>query len=137
MRLPKIICELTMKLSEKFPECFEILKRIFGDDVVIPKEYRIDEIFDKCERKWQENLNRLKNIKVKYLLIAEAAPWTAEGEVRYFYNTFDGNWVKRIWYAFYDIPFPDDMEYGLDCLAKKQFLLIDSLPFPYEILFVS
>ena len=118
-----------MNCFDKFPECFKILKRLFGDDVVSQKANRLNEIFIKCEKKWQENLDRLKGIEVKYLLIAEAAPWTAEGEVRYFYNTFDGNWVKRIWYAFYDTPFPDDMECGLNCLAKKQFLLIDSLPF--------
>jgi hypothetical protein len=122
-----------MELFEKYPERFEILKDLFQSRRAELNSQEIKErlnmIFKTCERKWQENLKRLDRIKIKYLLIAEAAPWTEEGEVRYFYNTFDGNWVKRIWYAFYESAFPDNIEHGLRCLAKKQFLLIDSLPF--------
>ena len=116
-----------MTLSEKYPECFEILRNLFGDDIVDQRWNRLCEIYNTCERKWQENLNRLN--KVKYLLIAEAAPWSENGTVNYFYNTFNGSWCSRIWKAFYDDPPPNDVDRALILLAEKQFLLIDSLPF--------
>ena len=119
-----------MELIEKFPNQVEILRGLFqtrNADVVTPLLDRLNTIYLTCEEKWLDNLKRLDGIAIKYILIAEAAPWTEEGEVRYFYNTFDGNWVKRIWNTFYNNRFPNDAEFGLACLAKKQFLLIDSL----------
>jgi len=68
-------------------------------------------------------------LKVKYLLIAEAAPWTESGVVRYFYNTCDGSWVNRIWRTFFDSPKPADVGEALSNFANRGFLLIDSLPF--------
>ncbi|MBU1421858.1 MAG: hypothetical protein KKG06_01520 [Bacteroidetes bacterium] len=50
--------------------------------------------------------------------------------MRYFYNTFGSHWHIRLWYAFFpNETRPSSIDVGLIKLAKKGFLLIDSLPF--------
>lgn len=91
---------------------------------------RLIEIFSKAEERWIYNLNfRLGNIKVKYLLISEAPPWSENGQVNYFYNNFQGNWCKSIYRAFYpNEVIPNDSNTALTNLTHKGFLLVDSLP---------
>lgn len=119
-----------MKLEIDYPNQFEILKELFGDEEVNSKLNRLNDIYKKTEGKWRENLKRLKDSPVKYLLIAEAPPWIEQGEVQYFYNNFEGSWCRSIWQAFSPQknkqPSPDEC---LEMLAKKGFLLIDTLPF--------
>jgi len=85
-----------------------------------------------------ENLKRFKKDKpIKYLLLAEAPPWTEHGEeVRYFYSTFHtlkGSWCKSIWSAFCPSEKPPDViEIALTKLAEQGFLLIDTLPFAMD-----
>ena len=119
-----------MEIKERFPSQFNLLKDLFGEEQVLAKVERLNSIFLETEAKWQENLNRLERTPVKYLLLAEAPPWTERGEVRYFYNTFKGNWVRSIWRAFSPTEeLPSDVNFGLGKLADKGFLLIDTLPF--------
>lgn len=118
-----------MKLEIDYPNQIEILKELFGSNEVDSKLNRLNDIYKKTEEKWRENLKRLKDFPVKYLLIAEAPPWIEQGEVQYFYNNFEGSWCRRIWRAFSKEnkqPSPDEC---LEMLAKKGFLLIDTLPF--------
>lgn len=88
--------------------------------------------FKICEERWDFNLNtRLIGRKIKYILIAEAPPWSPPGhEINYFYNNFAGSWCTRIYHTFFPkqkVPiFRMD---ALDKLAEKNFLFIDSLPF--------
>lgn len=126
--------ELT--LFKKFRNQFELLTQLFSKRSATLKPSRLErlnEIFEVSEDKWVENLKRLRNYEVKYLLIGEAHPWTDSGEVSYFYNKFNGSWSHRIWKTFYDDKIPKDAGVALRKLAEKQFLLIDSLPFamPY------
>jgi hypothetical protein len=120
-----------MELFEEYQEGFENLKMLYkkrtGELDSLQCRQRLNKIFIKCEEKWEENLNRLT--EVKYLLIAEAAPWSENGPINYFYNTFKGPWCNRIWKAFFDETAPNDVNKALKRLAEKQFLLIDSLPF--------
>lgn len=124
-------------LQKKFPNEYERLNAIFGEPEG-SKSDRIDEIYKDCEEQWEKNLERLNGIEVKYLLIAEAPPWSESGVVRYFYGTFvEGNngkpisWIRDLWTVFYprDDTEKYDTEKCLNKLAQKQFLLIDSLPF--------
>lgn len=64
---------------------------------------RLKQIFNICEEKWAFNLNsRLNDRSIKYLLIAEAPPWSNPGqEINYFYSNFDGPWCSRIFKSFY------------------------------------
>jgi hypothetical protein len=126
----------TPNLEKEFPKEYEKLVNLFGSNEVRSKAGRLNEIYAQCEAAWNRNLDRLRNIDVKYLLIAEAPPWS-EGEVtRYFYRTFDQNdrgrpiqWIRGLWKVFYSCSPPNDIEESLRMLAKSRFLLIDSLPF--------
>lgn len=118
-----------MNLTEKFPRQLEILKRLFSPKEVQNKTDRFNEILNVSERRWNENLDLLKNNQIRYLLFAEAPPWTESGSIRYFYNTFNSSWHSRIWRTFFDYPIPYDKEDGLCKLAEKRFLLVDSIPF--------
>lgn len=117
-------------LAERFPHQFELLRKLFPKNhCTLQRIRRLDEILRVTEAKWEGNLQRLSGIKVKYLLIAEAPPWTGSGVVRYFYNTCNGPWVDRIWRTFFDFPKPTDPEKPLKRMAEIGFLLVDSLPF--------
>lgn len=102
---------------------FDLLESMF------PAGYFTTESNTAAQAKWEENLRRLRGIKVKCSLIGEAPPWTEVGVVRYFYHNCDGAWVNRVWKAFFDVPKPADPEEALVQLANKGFLLVDSLPF--------
>ncbi len=86
------------ELQHRFPEQFNILKDLFGDNI---NTNRLNKIFHACEEAWESNLKNFHNSEVKYLLIGEAPPWRGEGkEISYFYLNFKGKWVKRIWKTF-------------------------------------
>ena len=123
------------KLQDDFPEQYKCLIKLFGEREVRSKACRLDQIHQVCEKAWGENTKRLSGTKVKYLLIAEAPPWSEGESVRYFYLTFnkDAGWITGVWNVFYENDPPKTACEYLNQLAKKGFLLIDSLPFamPY------
>lgn len=122
---------IDFQIVTKFRPQFELLKLLFPYDHFSPIGLsRLNEIYELAEAKWEENLQRLSGTKVKYLLIGEAPPWTEAGKgIRYFYSTCDGAWVNRIWKAFFDNQKPNDPEHALAEFARKDLLLVDSLPF--------
>lgn len=119
-------------IEEEFPEQYMKLVLLFGRNEVQSKADRLNEIYAWCEAAWNRNLDRLRNTDVKYLLIAEAPPWSENNPISYFYSTFTGPLRNRIWKAFFDEAAPNDVNEALTRLAEKQFLLIDSLPFPMK-----
>lgn len=132
-----------MKLEQIFPEQYKILSELFDPAEIESNHDRLNEIYLACDKAWKKNLIRLQNIEVKYLLIGEAAPWTIKDEIRYFYTTFDRgkdkrgnnkpiNWIRGLWNVFYADSPPEDVDTCLNMLAKKQFLLVDSLPFAMQ-----
>lgn len=120
-------------LELDYPEAFHESYKLFGEGIVQARLPRLNEIYRVTEEKWEENLQRLvaNNVKTKYLLIGEAAPWSDEGqEITYFYNgKFKGLGGAILpglsineW----------DAESIYNQVAKKQFVLIDSLPFSFS-----
>ncbi len=122
----------TPNLEEEFPEQYKKLVKLFGSNEVWSKAGRLNEIYARCEAAWNRNLDRLRNTDVKYLLIAEAPPWSENDPISYFYSTFTEPLRHRIWNAFFNEAAPNDVNNALTRLAEKQFLLIDSLPFSME-----
>jgi hypothetical protein len=120
-----------MKATERFSQGFIVLKSLFKNmpfDTLLIK--RIDDLFDEREKYWQQNLIRLKNYEVKYLLIAEAPRYAPVGrELRYFCKSFDNAWDKSTWKAFFPFEGIPGDEIAYCKLAERGFLLIDSLPF--------
>ncbi len=91
-------------------------------------EARLKEIKVETDRKWEENLKRFKQYKIKFVLFSEAPPWTSSRQpISYFYINFNGQWCSRIWNTFFK-PAQITVDTRLNCLAKIGFLLIDTLP---------
>ena len=92
----------------------------------------LNTVYGVTEEKWEENVQRLvkNNTYIKYLVIGEAAPETLAGEVSYFYNNCHGSWCKALvegvipWHQV-----PADTEQKFEELARRQFLLADTMPF--------
>ncbi|MFP5212850.1 MAG: hypothetical protein ACLGPL_05675 [Acidobacteriota bacterium] len=119
-----------LNLFGNFGQQYETLRSLFpAEHFTRERKERLDELFRFSEAKWEENLRRLNNVEVKYLLIAEALLWPKSHSVSYFYDSCDGPWVNRIWKASFDFPKPADPKHALDLFASKGFLLVDSLPF--------
>ena len=108
----------------------QALAKLFPRDIDAYRS-RLDEIFQVTEGAWERNLSRLQRKPIRYLLIAEAAPWTEPGRhPRYFYERLDGFGCIL---SVFDAP-TYDVEAALSFLADRGFLLVDTLPFamPYS-----
>jgi hypothetical protein len=123
-------------LADRFPDSIPVLEHMVGEDVLRNRLLRLDHIFQVTELAWERNVQRFDNKEVRYLLIAEAAPWTANGHPSYFYESLSGNWVVRVLKAFFKDYRPEPPETVaefteriLSGLADKGFLLVDVLPF--------
>ncbi len=129
-----------MSFEEYAEKLFHLLAEIFGDDECQFKKERLKEIFEVSNNAWNKNLELLKGDEVEYLLVGEAPPWSSHGKVIYFYTTFDNSnggrpitWIRGLWKSLIDEPPVSNVDENLKKLAKRKFLLIDSLPFamPY------
>jgi hypothetical protein len=121
------------RLEDDYTEAFHISCKLFGVNNVLNQLPRLNEIYNVTEEKWEANLQRLiaNNIKIKYLLIGEAAPWSDEGQhVKYFYNG-DFNGLGDAILPGFSIN-AVDAETVYRQLASKQFLLIDTLPYSFS-----
>jgi hypothetical protein len=119
------------RLANRFPAAMDSLIVLFGRDFVAERADRLEETFAVTEQAWERNLSRLEGAPVRYLLIAEAAPWTDAGKrPSYFYETLGGSWVSRFLQAFEMF----EREDALAKLAQRGFLVVDTLPFalPYR-----
>lgn len=120
------------QLEKEYPqECVKLAQLCgFRNTNNLPPH--LNRIYSVTEAKWEENIHRLvkNNVRIRYLMFGEAAPETYDNDVSYFYNNCQGNWCKAIVEGL--IPrheVPNDTETKLDKLAKRQFLLVDTMPF--------
>lgn len=121
---------LLKKWCDKHPDALKAFNLLFAPQ---PPDFRnLEKIFAVCEEAWKRNLIRLKGKRIRYLLVAEAAPWTEPDDTpSYFYDSLRGRWCNRILTAFNLTP-PEgenEIENRLSVLAEKGFVLVDSLPF--------
>ncbi|MBP2626063.1 MAG: hypothetical protein H6Q68_774 [Firmicutes bacterium] len=121
------------KLEKDYPaECAKLIELCGLDDTGSLPHY-LNRVYAVTEQKWEENVQRLMkyNVRIKYLMFGEAAPRTLEGEINYFYNNCHGSWGTAIVESLL-LPQQvfDGAEQKLDALAQKQFLLVDTMPFP-------
>jgi hypothetical protein len=120
---------IASQLIKRFPHQWDLLQSMYPDHHFTTGRIQLlDEIFTVAEKTWDQNLQRLSGRKVKYLLIAEAPPWTESGLVKYFYSTCDGAWVNRVWKAFFDIQKPTDVSIpDLHRHLSKQFEVVNNV----------
>jgi hypothetical protein len=104
---------------------------MFSKKADAPQLENLNELYCFTEEKWEENVRRLqsKKIRIKYLLIGEAAPSATSKETsNYFYgDKCKGPWWNAPTKAF--LTHTGNRQIALDELADKQFLLIDTMPF--------
>lgn len=123
-------------LEELYPIPLAKVKDIFGEKCIDNQLPILNETFNYTERKWNENLKRLS--QVKYVLLSEAPPHPENrDDIRYFYGIDDNReHIKRsiilscVWKTFCkNKEKPVKGSDILDTLAEHGFLLLDTLPF--------
>lgn len=125
-----------MVLEKIYPKQISVLKDLFSEEGVQNKINRLNSIYSHSKQKWCENLKRFNDVPIKYLLIAEAPPWTGENQViKYFYGDSDGHLrVRMLLRSLRGAFFKDEHKHLngetiLQKFAEVGFLLVDTLPF--------
>ena len=70
-------------LDKDYKRELRVLEDLFGRETVASNLPRLQKIHDYTERKWRAYARQVPDGRVKYLLIAEAPPWSAEGTPEY------------------------------------------------------
>ena len=122
-----------MTLQQDFPIELAILEELFGSDTVARSMDRLNEIHKFAERRWQEYVTLIPDGVVRYLLIAEAPPWKATGAPLF---VLDPDSPSRTLMQTLRKTFFNDAQTAqlttaeaLTELARRGFLIIDSIPF--------
>jgi hypothetical protein len=117
-------------LAEQYPDSMDTLLKLLDPENISDQLKRLEEIHEVVELAWERNIARIKDKPIRYLLVAEAAPWTPNGNhPRYFYESLNGAWVGRVLRAFFGQHRFDTDEESWSELANRGFLLVDTLPF--------
>lgn len=112
------------------------LADLFSPEEVARRLPRLTQIHERTERIWDKYTARLRDGRVRYLLIAEAPPWAESDPPQY---VLDPNSKPRTLMRALRTAFLGDqgstlkIEAVLDHFAKEGLLVVDSLPFsmPY------
>lgn len=122
-------------LEERYPDEFRAFQALFGSSVVKAKIDRINEIHSFTEGKWSEYVSGLPGGQVRFLLIAEAPPWSEEGQPQYLLDQQSSprTLMKALGVVFLkSAGVKAQGPEALNHLASQGFLLVDSLPFSMD-----
>jgi hypothetical protein len=120
-------------LEERFPIELSILKKLFGEAPVAGALPRLNQIHEYTEDKWWLYLSLLRNKRVRYLLIAEAPPWSATGVPQYVLDPTSRS--RTLMQALRRAFLPPSVCKQLDAgealaeFARQGLLIVDSIPF--------
>jgi len=119
-------------------ECIEkalpILQELFTDETVRERLPRLKEIHGHAELRWRKYVEQLGDRPVKYLLIAEAPPWSPCGsQIQYVLDPLSRSRtlmsaLRRAFPAASELP----SDKALAEFARQGFLIVDSIPFSME-----
>lgn len=125
---------LSSSLETRFSDELAILKRLFGTTSI--NLTRINLVYDYTEQKWREYIDQIPDGVIKYLLIAEAPPATADGPPPYFLDPAarPRTLMQAVSGAFFgDLVYKQlGSERTLAKLAQQGFLMVDSIPFAMD-----
>jgi hypothetical protein len=121
-------------VDELFPDAFEVLVRLFGKADVQAKLGRLDLIFQHAEHWRKQYIAGLPDRRVKYLLIAEAPPWSEAGTPQFVLDPTSRprTLLKALRKAFCATALPVNSPKLLATLAGSGFLIVDSIPFSMD-----
>jgi hypothetical protein len=104
------------------------LEALFGKEKVVQDLPRLKCIHEHTEAQWHNYASQIPDRRVKYLLIAEAPPWSEKDRPKFALDPVRSNFLTAVCKTFdYQALHPTD---ALPALAKRGFLLLDSIPFP-------
>ncbi|WP_454727939.1 MULTISPECIES: hypothetical protein [Cupriavidus] len=121
---------MTHPFSARFPSEFAALRGLFGSDRIDAALPRLQAIYDYTEAKWQAYAAQLPDGLVRYVLVAEAPPWSEHGVPQFLLDP--ASRVRTLMRALRKV-FPGAADGStadaLAILARHGFLLLDSTPF--------
>lgn len=123
-----------MLLEQSYRDEYHILKKLYGDDKVQESIQRLNIIHKYTENIWNSYVDNIPGKRIKYLLIAEAPPWSPSGQPQYFLDPKSNS--RTLMKAVRNALFPNivnrDPEFTINEFADAGLLLIDSLPFSMD-----
>ena len=117
---------------ERFENEFDALRKLFPTrvDAALP---RLREIYNYTEERWHEYAAEIPEGVVRYVLIAEAPPWSSDGTPQFL---LDPESRSRLLLGALQRVFPQANSKSpadtLKVLAKHGFLLLNSIPFAMD-----
>lgn len=124
---------MTQAFESLYARELAALTILFGEERVARDLQRVKEIYEYTEAKWREYVALLRGRRVRYLLIAEAPPWSPDGLPQYL---LDPDSRPRTLMRALRGALPGCQTLSSsDCLqafARQGFLLLDSIPFAME-----
>ncbi len=121
-----------LSVDHRYQDELSALRVLFSPSIVDAVLPRVREIYEYTKDAWNKYTEMLRDRQVRYLLIAEAPPWSPEGTPQY---TLDprSRWttfIQAVAGAF-QLP-PASYADSLETLAARGFLLLDSIPFAMD-----
>ncbi len=114
---------------ERFQNEFDALRKLFGPttslDAVLP---RLREIYEYTEAKWRAYAGQIPQGVVRYVLIAEAPPWSREGRPQFWLDPKSDVQLSPLRHVFCQTRL-DPYAHVLEVAAKHGFLILESIPF--------
>lgn len=119
--------------SEKYTIEIELLIDLFGPDVMDEYLPRLQEIYEYTEGIWHTYVRRIGNTPIRYLLVAEAPPWSESGKPEYVLDPTSKprSLLSALRNAFIGTK-PVLPSECLKVLSSKGFLVLDSIPFSMD-----
>ena len=122
-----------MLLQDKYTRGFNLLIDLFGSEISDTKVARLNEIHDRTEDLWKRYVKMIPNQAIKYVLFAEAPPWSDSGSPQYILDpeSKPRTLMRALSKAFFGGPIYKDVGVPrtLEMLAEQGFLVLDTLPF--------
>jgi len=121
-----------LNIDHRYRDELSALRALFSPSIVDAALPRIREIHEYTENAWHRYTEMLRHREVRYLLIAEAPPWSAEGTPQYMLDARSrfSTFIQAVSSAF--MLRPSSYADVLDALAERGFLLLDSIPFAMD-----
>jgi hypothetical protein len=118
-------------LSNAFRNELSVLKKLFRLGTVQQNLQRLDEIYNYTEARWREYVEQLPDGLVRYLLIAEAPPWS-ETPAPPQYVLCPASRPRTVMRALrkaFSVPEQFDTSTALKEFARQGLLIVDFVPF--------
>lgn len=113
---------------DRFQDELDPLRELFCPAHVNKVLPRLREIYDYTEEKWRAYAEQIPSGLVRYVLIAEAPPWSEKGPPPFWLDPDSGVRLGALRYVFCQTRLGSYADV-LEAAAERGFLLLESIPF--------